>query len=81
MAVLRWRVRISGAVWGIWVAALGQHMRISGLEVAGMGVGVWVAVSGREVRTRSRGCARIYARPLAVGIWEVKGALSRSTKI
>ena len=34
----------------------------------------------REVRTRSRGCARIYARPLAVGIWEVKGAPSRSTK-
>ena len=65
----------------IWVAALGQEVRISGLEVAGMDVGVWVAVSGREVRTRSRGCARIYARPLAVGIWEVKGAPSRSTKI
>ena len=70
-------------IWGglgdIWVAALGQEVRTSGLEVAGMGLGVWVAVSGREVRTRSRGCARIYARPLAVGIWEATGALSRST--
>ena len=28
----------------IWVAALGQEVRISGLEVVGMGVGVWVAV-------------------------------------
>ena len=35
-------------IWGglgdIWVAALGQEVRISGLEVVGMGVGVWVAV-------------------------------------
>ena len=35
----------------------------------------------REVRTRSRGCARIYARPLGVGILEAKGALSRSTNL
>ena len=56
------------------MAAVGQEMRISGLEVVEMGVGVWVAVSGREVRTRSRGCARIYARPLAVGMLEATGA-------
>ena len=27
------------------------------------------------------GGARIYARPLGVGIWEAKGALSRSTNL
>ena len=63
------------------MAAVGQEMRISGLEVVEMGLGVWVAVSGREVRTRSRGCARIYARPLAVGMLEATGALSRSTNL
>ena len=76
MAVSRREVRISGSGEDIWMAVLGQEVMISGLEVVGMGVG-----GRREVRTRSRGCARIYARPLAVGIWEVKGAPSRSTKI
>ena len=35
-------------IWGglgdIWVAALGQEVRISGLDDVGMGVDVWVAV-------------------------------------
>ena len=63
------------------MAAVGQEMRISGLEVVEMGLGVWVAASGREERTRSRGCARIYARPLVVEMLEATGALSRSTDL
>ncbi len=52
------------------MSVLGRVVRISG-EVEGIGVAVLV----REMKILG-GCARIYARHLALGIWGPSGELS-----